>query len=142
MALDPLHLAVLAERLLADTDRDEATCRTVINRMYYACHLTARDRIYGLDARTSPRPRPSHVAVVQGIRDRLDDEVADRLLALKRMREVADYVRDSEHPEVRSTFANAGASDWSELAAEALLVARDLLPLLRAMAVESAAEER
>jgi len=46
------------------------------------------------------------------------------------MREVADYVLDSEHSEIRAVFTEAGASNWSELADAAVAITRRLLPLL------------
>lgn len=130
MALDPAELADLAERLLADPQRNEADCRAAVNRFYYACHLTARDQLYGLDAGGVSGRRPSHVAVIDAVRSRHDVDAATRLDDLKRMREVADYVRDSEHSEVRAVFTEAGASDWSELADAAVAITRRLLPLL------------
>ncbi|MDE2746594.1 MAG: hypothetical protein OXI41_11515 [Chloroflexota bacterium] len=130
MALDPADLTDLGERLLADPLRNEAACRAAVNRLYYACHLTARDQLYGLDAGGLSGRRPSHVAVIDAVRSRHDVDAATRLDDLKRMREVADYVRDSEHSEVRAVFAEAGASDWSELADVAVGITRRLLPLL------------
>ena len=51
--------------------------------------------------------------------------------ALKRMREVADYVTDSLHPEVQEQFGASRVSDWEGLAAAALAVAGMLIPRLR-----------
>ncbi len=123
----------LAERLLQAPDVNEAAARTAINRSYYACHLTARDQLFGVDAvRHAPR-RPSHLAVVQAVSQRLAAKRVDELRRLKRMREIADYVRDSQHPEARSLFADARVSDWPQLADQAMLVARDLLPLMQTL---------
>ena len=138
MALDPASLFVLADRLLDSADVDETTCRTVINRVYYACHLIARDRLYGLDAQRHGSRRPSHVAIVEAVRVRLAREHGDKLRRLKRMREVADYIRDSAHPEVQSVFTREEVSDWAGLAVEARATARDLLPLLQVMPTETA----
>lgn len=133
MALDPIELADLAERLLAGPRRDEIACRTAINRLYYACHLSARDRRYGLDAHAVAGRRPSHQAVLHVVQQQAGAERARVLEDLKRMREVSDYVLDSDHPEIRAVFARAGASDWSELADVAVAITRRLLPLLEAI---------
>ena len=137
MALDPAELTHVAERLLADPQRNEAACRTAVNRFYYACHLTARDQLYGVDAGGVSGRRPSHVAVIEAVRSRHDVDAATRLDDLKRMREVADYVRDSEHSEIRAVFAEAGVSDWAELADAAVAITRRLLPLLETIPAAS-----
>lgn len=133
MALDPIELVELAERLLANPRRDETTCRTAINRFYYACHLTARDQRYGLDAHTHQGRRPSHQAILRVVREQAGTDHARDLEDLKRMREVADYVLNSDHPEIRAVFTRATASNRSELADEAASLARDLLPSLQAI---------
>ena len=43
---------------------------------------------------------------------------------LKKMREVADYIRGNEHPEVLRLFSRYQVSSWQELAARALPRAR------------------
>ncbi len=133
MALDPIELAELAERLLANPRRDETTCRTAINRLYYACHLTARDQRYGLDAHTYQGRRPSHQAILRVVKEQAGTDLARDLEDLKRMREVADYVLNSDHPEIRAVFTRVRASNWYELAGEAAALARDLLPSLQAI---------
>ncbi len=136
MVFEPAALLDVAERLLEIPSVNEAAARTAINRSYYACHLTARDQLYGVDAvRDAPR-RPSHLAVVQAVSQQLAAKRVDELRRLKRMREIADYVRDSEHPEARSVFADARVTDWPELAARAMAIARDLLPLLQVLPAE------
>ena len=50
---------------------------------------------------------------------------------MKRMREVADYVTDSSHPEVRRVFERSQVVDWEGLAAAALAVAGEVVPRLR-----------
>ena len=49
------------------------------------------------------------------------------------MREVADYVLNSDRSEIRAVFTRATAANWSELAGEAAALTRDLLPFLRAI---------
>lgn len=133
MALDPIELVELAERLLANPRRDESSCRTAINRFYYACHLTARDQRYGLDANSHQGRRPSHQAILRVVREQAGSDLARDLEDLKRMREVADYVLNSDHPEIRAVFTRATAANWSELASEAAALTRDLLPFLQAI---------
>lgn len=67
------------------------------------------------------------------MREQAGSDLARDLEDLKRMREVSDYILDSEHPETRAVFADAGVSDWSELADEAAALTRDLLPFLEAI---------
>lgn len=139
MTLDPLDLFTLAERLHAGGG--EAQARTAINRAYYACHLVARDRLYGVDAaRWTPRNqrRPSHRAIVEEVAPILDRGDGNTLDRLKRMREIADYIRDPDHPEVQSIFRRESVGDWQGLAEQALNLARDILPTLQTMPTTAA----
>ena len=125
MALDPRGLLALAE-LLAAIGTEEAY-RSAINRAYYACHLLARDLLFGLDAVLlgAGSRRPSHLAVIDALRGRVSPvDIANDLRDLKRAREVADYVRDDEHPEVQRLFARHSVSGWEGLAGVALPLAR------------------
>ena len=49
------------------------------------------------------------------------------------MREAADYVTDSSHPEVQRVFAENSVSDWAGLAARAPSVADAIIPRLRTL---------
>ena len=62
------------------------------------------------------------------------EEDAEELRKLKAMRETADYVTDSSHPEVQDVFAENSISDWAGLATRSLSVAGALIPRLRTMA--------
>ena len=121
-----------AEALVRAGGGEEAS-RTVVNRVYYSCHLEARDSMFGDDAANwgGPGRRPSHRAVIRAAAPALPPDSAYRFELLKWMREMADYVRDPAHPEMQQLFADRNARDWSDLADEALSIARDLLPLLR-----------
>ena len=122
-----------AERL-AQPGAGEEDYRTAVSRAYYACHLVARDRLLGVDAGGRERNRrPSHYAIIATVRPHLTDVLTQSFDRLKRMRENADYVRDPDHPETLRLFADHGVRDWSELANEALTVARVLLPRLRTL---------
>ena len=131
MPLDP-ELFLVQARRLARTAEDEADHRSAINRAYYACHLVARDALFGVDA--GGGRRPSHTAVIKSIATQPGGaEDADGLRELKAMREVADYVTDSSHPDVQRVFVSSRVSDWASLAARALAVAGALIPRLRAL---------
>ena len=131
MPLDPELFLAQAQRL-AETAENEADYRSAISRAYYACHLVARDALFGVDARGGRRP--SHWAVIRTVARREDGESsANELWTLKAMREVADYVTDSLHPDVQRVFVSSRVSDWSSLAARALAVAGALVPRLRAL---------
>lgn len=129
MPLDP-ELFLVQARRLARTAENEADYRSAVSRAYYACHLTARDALFGVDA--GGGGRPSHWTVIASVAGAGEND-ADRLRRLKRMREVADYVTDSSHPEVQRVFANSRASDWASLAGRALAVADMLIPRLRTL---------
>ena len=115
---------------MANDAENEADHRSAINRAYYACHLTARDALFGVDA--GGGRRPSHWAVINSV-DKAPSGHWDALLlhALKMMREVADYVTNSLHPEVRRAFEESQVEDWEGLAAAALAVAGEIVPRLR-----------
>ena len=131
MALDPGELLVQADLLMATGT--EVGYRSAVNRAYYACHLLARDRMFGLDAAqwpTSPL-RPSHRAVIAELRQRLSSKaIPDGLEDLKTLREVADYVRGDEHPELLDLFTRYGVSEWEDLAGRALPRARETFAAL------------
>ena len=108
MALDPADFLAQAP-LLVDAG-GEAGYRSAINRAYYACHLMARDRLFGLDAAQwgGTGRRPSHRAVIRVLRGRPSMRDAARSLEhLRQTREVADYIRDDAHPEAQSAVQSA-----------------------------------
>ena len=129
---DPNLFFAQAERLILAAAGEE-DYRTGVGRIYYSCHIDARDAMFGVDAVNwrGPGRRPSHRAVIRAAERALPPESADLFKRLKEMREKADYVRDPAHPEMQSLFAARDARNWSDLADEALAIARDLLPLLR-----------
>ena len=131
MPLDPELFLSQAQRL-ARTAENEADHRSAINRAYYACHLVARDALFGVDA--GGGRRPSHWAVIRAVAGHEGGAAdANGLWTLKEMREAADYVTDSSHPDVQRVFADGRVSDWAGLAARALAVAGALIPRLRAL---------
>ncbi len=131
MPLDPELFLGQAQRL-AGTAENEADYRSAINRAYYACHLTARDALFGVDARGGRRP--SHRTVINSVARAPGLRQDARMLRrLKRMREVADYVTDSSHPDIQGVFAENRVADWASLAARALAIAGALVPRLRVL---------
>ena len=131
MPLDPELFLGHAHRL-ARTAENEADYRCAVNRAYYACHLIARDALFGVDA--GGGRRPSHTAVIKSIAAHPGGaEDADGLRELKAMREAADYVTDSSHPDVQRVFAESRVSDWASLADWALSIADALIPRLRTL---------
>ena len=137
---DPELFFAQAERL-AQPGADEEDYRTAVSRVYYACHLTARNRLFGVDAAgwdPSGR-RPSHWAVMGAVAaslaaSRTDERIVERMTRLKLAREKADYVCDLLHPEVQEVFDDYNVGDWAGLANEELNLARSLLPFLRELA--------
>ena len=138
MALDPAEF--LAHASLLMEVGGEAGCRSAINRAYYACHLMARDHLFGLDAaRWEPPPRrPSHRAVVRALWRRSSTaNAAQNLERLREAREIADYVRDSAHTEAQAMFSLHGVSDWRELAQVSLARALDVFAALQRLPAEA-----
>ena len=132
---DPERFLVQAERLL-QAGADEEDYRTAVSRAYYACHLTARNRLFGVDAVgwDSSGKRPSHVAVIGALgASSASSELVEALRRLKLAREKADYVCDPLHPEIRELLDDFNVAEWAELANETVVLARDLLPLLQAL---------
>ena len=133
MVFDPELFFTQAERM-ARAGAGEEDYRTAVSRAYYACHLIARDRLFGVDAVNWGRGwRPSHYAVTTAVRAHVPGVMDRRFNRLKRMRENADYVRDPDHPETQLLFADHDVRDWAGLANEALVTARALLPHLRSL---------
>ena len=125
MALDLEEFFPQAE--LLEASGTELGCRWAINRRYYGCHLRARDGLFGLDAEFWPASphRPSHIAVINELRRHpVLSAIVQDMEELKKMREVADYIRGNEHPEVLRLFSRYQVSSWQELAARALPRAR------------------
>ena len=137
MALDPADF--LAQAPLLMEAGGEAGYRSAINRAYYACHLMARDRLFGIDAAQWGGPgRPSHRAVVRALRRRPSMHgAAQNLEQLRRTREVADYIRDPLHPEAQGLFMKQDVSNWRELAQISLLRARDVFAVLQSLPTEA-----
>ena len=137
MALDPADF--LAQAPLLMEAGGEAGYRSAINRAYYACHLAARDRLFGLDAaQRGDRGMPSHRAVIRALQSFPSmRDPAEQLNRLRKTREIADYVRDDAHPEAQALFRLYGVSSWREMAQTSLQCARDLFAALRSMPTDA-----
>ena len=143
---DPHEFFTLADTLLANS-ADEASLRTCISRAYYACHLVARDSIYGLDGRNltksekkrlakNPKGSGDHAAIIVAVATSTHlksgpaKRLSDQLGQLKEMRERADYILDSQHRDNVEVFTKRGVRDWKGLAHAAMATASDALPAL------------
>ena len=140
---DPADLFSLAQSLLGSTDT-EASHRTIIGRVYYSCHLTARDQMYGIDGigltksvKRKLGTNGDHEAVIRAIPTVMRvtqskaKRLADQLGQLREMRESADYLLDSGGTQMTSVFAKHKVSSWLDLAKAAMALGSNLLPELR-----------
>lgn len=143
---DPEDFFKLGQTLAVNL-KDEASQRTAIGRAYYSCHLTARDRLYGVDAPTLTNAERkkiagtqhvgNHTVVIKAILKKSNlpsgtaKRISDQLGELKEMREQADYCRDPAHQGTTSVFRRYAVTDWRGLARAAMTLASNLLPELR-----------
>ena len=148
---DPSEIFTLAQSLTQDYT-SEAADRNAIGRAYYACFLTARDQMFGLDQSRwnnsvsrqvssrlprRSRSRGSHndiqnaLATHQGIRPGQRKRLKDQLGELKDLRIQADYILDPTHSRTTNLHARYGVSGWEGLAHQAMALASNLLPDLR-----------
>lgn len=141
---DPIEWVNLSAALVLRAD--EGSHRTAIGRMYYACHLTARDQLFGIDGvqlKRKDRERltgnklasehqcvSSAVARSTAIGTGRAKRLSDQLTELKSMREQADYFRDSSGSDIAGIFQRYAVSDWHGLAGQAMVLAKALLPEL------------
>lgn len=142
---DPLDWLTLAQLLIQATD--EASHRTAIGRAHYACHLIARDQLFGIDARKLKRTDRKNLAgskvaseqrVVSaailstpGLGRGVAKVLADRFDDLKGMREQADYYRDAANPDTGAIFRKYDVQGWNDLAQRSLTLANRIVPELQ-----------
>lgn len=130
------------------TIQDETRWRAAINRSYYCCFLTTRDRLWGIDGRPSapqrrrlPKPNGralgSHEQVIEalGLNAGLSSPAKrkrqkDMLGSLKALRTAADYTSADNHPEIGKLFRQYGVSSWEQLAEKAVVLSSQILPEL------------
>lgn len=143
---DPLEFFRLGQNLVTNGTA-EAEYRTAVGRTYYACHLIARDRLFGTDGRgitrqvrtqiAGSRSAGPHEVIIKAVAQNPHlspvqaKRLSDQLSELKDMRVQADYFRDPAHSRTTSIFAKYGVRDWSGLANAAMALASNLLPSLR-----------
>jgi uncharacterized protein (UPF0332 family) len=113
---DTSSLYALAQEL-AYRSSDEVRLRTAVNRAYYAVFLLAREkaRIRGT--------HDVHVRVIEAVRQRKGQNLANLLFHLKRLRTVADY----QITPIRTTD-----QDWQQNWRYASSIVRRLLPEIEA----------
>ena len=137
----------LGESLAGSTS--EAELRTAINRVYYACHLLARDRLFGddkvglkrrdIERLTGDKRNTEHTAVSRAIVQNTGvgkgpaKRLADQLSELRAMREQADYFRDSNRDQIQELFRRYNVSGWPGLARSAAIKAKSLVPEIGAL---------
>lgn len=152
MGYDPDDMFRLANHMFTSSlpsVQQETFCRAVIGRVYYACYLTARDRLWGVDGRpTSTQehrlPR-GHGGRRLGLHERDIEALGvnpsvpshakrkhqkDFLSALKALRTAADYRHSDTHPDVQKLFNQYRVTTWDKLAEQALVLGSQLLPEL------------
>ena len=103
--MNPLEFLDLARRL--SSDEQESAARTAVSRSYYAAFLLLRDRLV-----TPGGSPPRDTSVHQWVMLRAwhtDPEIGERLRALRRQRNLADY-------ELRSPIRRSDALHAIELA--------------------------
>jgi hypothetical protein len=143
---DPLDFFRLGQHLVTN-GTNESDYRTAIGRSYYACHLVARDRLFGIDGRqitakvtkqiVGKKRVGSHEVIIKAVaqnshlRRAHAKRLSDQLGQLKDMRVQADYYRDPLHKRTVSIFAAYNVKDWPGLANAAMTLASNLLPSLR-----------
>lgn len=141
---NPLGCFHLAQQLV--TANDEASHRTAIGRVYYSCHVIARDQLYGIDGlrltsaarkRLTNNSNSDHMAIIISVgrntylRPGRAKRLSDQLNELRDMRIQADYVRDPSQRGTVTVFQKYNVSDWQGLAPAAMTLASNLLPELQ-----------
>ena len=139
---DMLKLAIALTATPVPGVADETRWRAAVGRAYYACWLTARDRLFSVEGmptrsqknKIGRKPPGSHWEVINGLganeaMDRGRRKVQrDQLQTLKAMREAADYRNATTHAKVRDLFRTLDVATWEELADECLALASQVLP--------------
>ena len=147
-ASDTEHIMRLAHSLLqvnVPSIPDDTIYRTAIGRAYYACFLTARDRLFpGRDGpsrsqqRTFPAVQGSHLRIAAALAANRKlsagakgKRLKDQLEALMHARTAADYHKDSDQLVIDVFQNSGGATNWRECAVEqisqALMLHRELM---------------
>ncbi|HEV3109083.1 MAG TPA: hypothetical protein VGY99_01205 [Candidatus Binataceae bacterium] len=117
---------------------DESSHRTGISRIYYAAHLTARDKLSQKGWLMPSGKGDDHGLVIRELRRRRFSNRADELRYLKDLREHSDYHVDADRSVLNEDcqlceriMLSSGAEVVSaEHLREALEVGQRLLPLL------------
>lgn len=151
MPYDTKDMVRLAQHIFGSTTtgcQDETRWRAAIARCYYACYLTARDQLWGVDGRPSsaqernlPRPKNrrlgAHELTLEGLGANPSvtslakrKRQKDKLGSLKALRTAADYRSDDSHPEVQKLFKQYNVKSWDRLAEQAFTLTTDVLPEL------------
>jgi hypothetical protein len=82
---------------LASQRADESSRRTAISRIYYAVHLTARERLLERGWLTPTGKGDDHARVIRELRTRRFRDRGDQLRYLRELREHSDYHVSAVH---------------------------------------------
>ena len=124
---DPERFLALASRLV-QRGGEEEDYRCAVSRAYYACFLTARDKLLENDGTRMRASESMHRAVIDAIPDA---RVSRRLDALRELRIQADYYTNPQHRRTRAVFKRHRVNSWASLAEQSLALAEEILPTLR-----------
>jgi hypothetical protein len=102
VSFDAQHFNELAHWITDQRD-DEASLRTAINRVYYAAHLLAREKLISRGELVPKGTGDDHWQVIKTLRPGKTRGLADMLDELRRLRQHADY-----HLNPDETAANEG----------------------------------
>ena len=141
--MDPYEFFALASNLVGRSP-DESSARTAVGRAYYACWLTARDRMFGKDGvRLRPgklkqilrgRRGASHEAVLTAVGQNgaltpgNRKTMSDQLRELRDLRVQADYYCAAAPT---SLFSRYAVNDWEGLAHTSLALASNVYPQVK-----------
>lgn len=140
-AQEMLRLAAHLQSSIVGGLSNETLSRAAISRAYYACWLTARDSLWGIDGHPSGSQakrltKNTHEQVIQAVGlnqaegDAKRKRQRDSLAQLKALRTAADYRHSDTHPAVDKLFQQYKVADWQKLAEQALVLASQILPEL------------
>ena len=123
---DAERFLVLAARLVHHGS-EEADYRCAVSRAYYACHLSARNALFGIDGAKMKASESPHGLVISAISDKT---IAVKLDELRELRIQADYYTNPRHRRARAVFRKYRTNEWSDLAKRALALATEIWPAL------------
>lgn len=101
---DPEEFWQYAISVLSRNDLSECEARVAAGRAYYSFFLTERERLKANNVEFRGQAQ-DHSQAIRSLRERRKDGIADRLQALSRLREHADYELERPLPPSRVRYA-------------------------------------